>query len=129
MSPVSASGERDEFRRGGRERVGDGDERRGASGRGGGGERLGGRGRAGADGVELRDRLGRECAGHVVAFWCQNWNPEGNGSLGSSVYCAVPVTQARPVIVGTTAGLPPTSVSATSLPTKRLPMNDSFTKS
>ena len=33
-------------------------------------------------------------------------NPAGNGSLGSSRYWAVPVTQARPVMVGSTAGRP-----------------------
>ena len=33
----------------------------------------------------------------------QNRKPAGNGSLGSRWYWAVPVTQARPVMVGTTA--------------------------
>jgi NAD(P)-dependent dehydrogenase (short-subunit alcohol dehydrogenase family) len=56
-------------------------------------------------------------------------NPRGNGSLGSSMYCAVPVTHARPVIVGMTAGMPATSVVSTRRPVKLVPMNDSLTKS
>src|SRR5690349_11978762 len=68
-------------------------------------------------------------------------NPAGNGSSGSRRYCAVPVTQARPVIVGTIAGSAPavvtgaapdsrtgagTVVSSTTRPVNRLPMNDSL---
>ena len=59
----------------------------------------------------------------------QNTKPCGNGSVGSSVNCEVPVIHARPVIVGTTAGVSPTVVSSTSRPTKRPPMKDSLTKS
>src|SRR5690606_18723671 len=55
--------------------------------------------------------------------------PSGNGSRGSRKYWAVPVIQARPVMDGTTAGLPPTLVSSRILPVKRVPMNDSLTKS
>ena len=46
----------------------------------------------------------------------------GYGSVGSSMYCAVPVTQARPVMVGTTAGCSPTEVSWTRRPMKIEPM-------
>ena len=55
--------------------------------------------------------------------------PAGNGSLGSSRYWPIPVIHARPVISGITAGRPPTSVSPTSRPVKRVPITDSWTKS
>jgi len=41
----------------------------------------------------------------------------------------MPVTQARPVMVGTTAGMPSTVVSLIRRPVNREPMKDSFTKS
>lgn len=41
----------------------------------------------------------------------------------------MPVTHAGPVMVGITAGLPATVVSAKNLPVKREPTEDSFTKS
>ena len=56
-------------------------------------------------------------------------NPAGKGSVGSRKYWAVPVTQARPVIVGTTASTSPTRARSTKRPVKVVPMNDSFTKS
>ena len=39
------------------------------------------------------------------------------------------MTHARPVMVGMTAGMPATVVSAINRPVNRDPMNDSFTKS
>src|ERR671919_3097458 len=59
----------------------------------------------------------------------QRENPAGNGSSGSSTYCPIPVIHARPVISGTTAGNPPTDVSATIRPPKRVPITDRFTNS
>src|SRR5690606_7185 len=79
----------------------------------------------GADAVEGGVALGDADEGNGG----HSTNPLGNGSLGSSMYCAVPVTQARPVMVGMTAGMPATSVVSTSRPVKLVPMNDSFTKS
>ena len=39
----------------------------------------------------------------------------------------MPVTHARPVISGTIAGSPPTVVSSTARPVKRVPITDSLT--
>ena len=49
-------------------------------------------------------------------------NPSGKGSVSSTTYWAIPVIQPVPLRVGTTAGIPPTSVSSTSSPVHTVPM-------
>src|SRR6185436_16091352 len=68
----------------------------------------GGPDRSRTDDHQIRCRRGTRRA--------HNRKPAGNGSAGSSMYCAVPVTQARPVMVGMTAANDPTVVSPTSRP-------------
>ncbi|GHI25704.1 hypothetical protein Shyd_70750 [Streptomyces hydrogenans] len=46
-------------------------------------------------------------SGDVPVFGAHSRNPAGKGSVGSRRYWAVPVIQARPVTVGTTAGPAP----------------------
>ena len=48
-------------------------------------------------------------------------NPSGKGSDGSTEYWAIPVIQAVPLIVGTTAGTPPTVVVRIRRPTNSVP--------
>ena len=47
--------------------------------------------------------------------------PSGKGSEGSTEYWAIPVIQAVPLIVGTTAGIPPTVVVRIRRPTNSVP--------
>ena len=47
--------------------------------------------------------------------------PSGKGSDGSTEYWAIPVIQAVPLIVGTTAGTPPTVVARIRRPTNSVP--------
>ena len=47
--------------------------------------------------------------------------PSGKGSDGSTEYWAIPVIQAVPLIVGTTAGTPPTVVVRIRRPTNSVP--------
>src|SRR5580698_10178160 len=56
-------------------------------------------------------------------------NPLGNGSPGSTTYCAKPVIQAWPESVGTTAGYGPTRVCSTRRPVNTVPRMPSCTKS
>src|ERR1700724_1446201 len=56
-------------------------------------------------------------------------NPLGNGSSGSTTYCANPVIQACPDSVGTTAWYGPTRVSSIRRPVKVVPRIPSCTKS
>ena len=60
--------------------------------------------------------------GRIKVGKAHSRNPAGNGSVGSRKYWAVPVSHARPVTVGTTAGRPATSVSSIRRPIKREPM-------
>src|SRR5690625_3292219 len=81
---------------------------------------------------ELLDRCQRDLArGHVGSSRrvLHSSKPSGYGSVGSSMYWAVPVPHARPVTLGTTASRSPTLVVPTIRPTKREPMKDSLTKS
>src|SRR5437879_11328509 len=56
-------------------------------------------------------------------------NPLGNGSSGSTTYCAKPVIQACPESAGTTAAYGPTRVSSSRRPVKTVPRMPSCTKS
>jgi hypothetical protein len=59
-----------------------------------------------------------------LPFTYDRANPAGKGSEGSNRYCPIPVTQARPVISGTTAATPATDVSETRRPVNRVPITD-----
>jgi hypothetical protein len=66
------------------------------------------------------------CLVHIVSWnlyyqMSPTVNPFGNGSSGSTTYCANPVIQACPESVGTTAAYGPTRVSSTNRPVKVVP--------
>ncbi len=68
-------------------------------------------------------RLGDGGRNHELRFYQMSpiVNPSGKGSDGSTEYWAIPVIQAVPLIVGTTAGTPPTVVFRIRRPTNSVP--------